>query len=78
MKQSAVVDVLLYGEEIHRYDDDKPFPSALFLGFDLGKPLHVIAAFDADAETAFVITAYEPTLDYFEDDFKTRKRRSEK
>jgi len=72
--QQAVRDVLLQGERIREYADDKPFPSALFLGYISGKPLHVVAACDETSRQAFVITAYEPSLEIFEADYRTRRK----
>jgi hypothetical protein len=66
--------VLLSGERIRDYTEDRPVPSALFLGYIGGKPLHVVAAFDEITKEAFVITAYEPSLDVFESDYRTRKK----
>jgi hypothetical protein len=63
---------LLTGERIRDYTEDRPFPSALFLGYIGNKPLHVVAALDEMNKQAFVITAYEPSLDVFESD-RTRK-----
>jgi hypothetical protein len=54
--------------------DDKPFPSTLFLGYVSGKPLHVVAACDETNRQAFVITAYEPSLDIFEADYRTKRK----
>ena len=39
--QQTVRDVMLKGDCIREYTDDKPFPSALFLGYVSGKPFHV-------------------------------------
>ena len=72
--QQAVREVLLHGERIRDYADDKPFPSALFLGYHSGKPLHVVAACDEANQLAFVITAYEPSLEIFESDYRTRRK----
>src|SRR6266496_181063 len=74
ISQQAVRDVLLNGERIRDYTEDRPFPSALFLGYVGGKPLHVVASFDETNKRAFVITAYEPSLDVFESDYRTRKK----
>jgi len=60
-------------ERIRDYPEDKPYPSALFLGWHEGTPLHVVAAVDEINETVYIITAYQPSLDYFETDYKTRK-----
>jgi hypothetical protein len=74
IQQDAVREVLLNGEHIRDYTEDRPFPSALFLGYIAGKPLHVVAALDAINKEVFVITAYEPSLDVFEPDYRTRRK----
>ena len=73
LAQHAVLEVLLKGERIRDYLEDRPFPSALFLGYVAGKPLHVVAAHDQTNRTAFIITAYEPSSDVFEPDHRTKK-----
>lgn len=73
--QSQALDVLLTGEPIESYEDDKPYPSALFLGFPSGVPLHVVAAFDEAHRIVYIITVYEPTLEHFEEDFRTRRKK---
>ena len=73
IRRSDVVTVLLSGELIEDYQDDRPFPSALFLGRTGCRPIHVVAALDMGSGRVFVITAYEPDLEHFESDFKTRK-----
>jgi hypothetical protein len=72
--QQFVRDVLMKGERIRDYTDDKPFSSALFLGYASGKPLHVVAAYDESNQQAFVITAYEPSLEIFEADYRTKRK----
>ena len=74
ISQEAVRQVLLSGELIQTYDDDKPFPSGLLLGYRNSCPLHVVTALDANGARAFVITVYEPSSEFFEDDHRTRKR----
>ena len=69
-----VIDVLINGACIQTYHTDKPFPSALFLGFIEGRPIHVIAAFDDIENLVYIITAYSPNLMVFEDDFKTKRK----
>jgi len=69
-----VIDVLMLGEEIEDYPADKPYPSALFLGWIEDRPLHVVVALDEETQWAYIITAYEPSLEYFEADFKTRRK----
>ncbi|MEI6674597.1 MAG: DUF4258 domain-containing protein [Verrucomicrobiota bacterium] len=72
--QQTVREVLLQGELIREYADDKPFASALFLAYASGAALHVVAACDEANRQAFVITAYEPSLEIFEADYRTKRK----
>ena len=69
---SDVMACIMSGEIIEQYPDDYPYPSCLILGLSLGdKFLHVVIGHH---ETElFLITAYFPSSDKWEDDFKTRK-----
>ena len=50
--------VIINGEIIEEYIDDKPYPSCLIFGKDtLGKPLHIVCAFSPIIK---VITVYYP------------------
>ena len=73
ISRSDVFTVLLSGEQIEDYPADKPFPSALFMGWTTNEPLHVVAAFDSVSQWAYIITTYRPDLEHFEPDFKTRR-----
>ena len=73
IRRSDALHVLLSGEAIEDYPDDKPFPSALFLGWIESRPIHVVAALDAANDCVFVLTVYEPDLEHFEADFRRRK-----
>lgn len=74
ISREMVKEVLKDGEIIEDYPDDKPYSSALFLGWIRGEPLHVVAALDSLTLSCFVITAYKPDLKHFESDFKTRRQ----
>jgi len=76
LRQSAVLEVLKAGDMIEDYPDDKPFPSGLFFGYVGKQPLHVVAAVDATGQQAYIITAYAPSLEIFETDYRTRRKRS--
>jgi hypothetical protein len=65
---------LLTGEVIEDYPEDRPFPSALFLGFPGGDPLHVVAAFDEMENLVYIITAYIPSRESFLNDYRTRRK----
>ncbi len=67
-----ILNVLRNGEVIEQYPDDYPYPSCLELGLSIsGKPLHVRCAISNDK--LWVITAYYPTTDKWNNDMKTRK-----
>ncbi len=71
---SIVLEVVLSGEIIKEYHDDKPFPSILMLGYDNRRPIHVVCSYNPDADKVHIITNYKPTLEYYESDFKTRRK----
>ncbi len=75
ISRDAVLEVLRSGKCIEDYPDDYPFPSALFLGWHRDQPLHVVAALDGTVPEVFIITTYEPDLEHFEADFKTRRKK---
>ncbi|MEI7911272.1 MAG: DUF4258 domain-containing protein [Verrucomicrobiota bacterium] len=58
----------------HGHTGGKRFPSALFLGYVSGAPLHVVAACDETSGQVFIITAYEPSLEIFETDYRTKRQ----
>ena len=76
VKRADVFEVLNKGEIIEERLDDKPWPSALFLGWVAGGPLHVVAAYSRQIKKVAIITVYEPSLEYFENDFITRRRKN--
>jgi hypothetical protein len=73
ISRDSVKRILLDGELIEDYADDKPFPSALFFGMLEEKPLHAVAALDEGSGTCFIITAYHPDEEHFGPDFRTRR-----
>ena len=75
ISRDEVREVVLQGEIIEEHETDKPFPSALFYKMIHGRPIHALVALDEIEPQAFVITAYEPTLEKFEPDFKTRRKK---
>lgn len=69
-----IIEALKSGEIIEDYPNDKPYPSALYLGWIKGEPFHVVAAIDSISGWCLIITAYKPDLEHFEPDYKTRRR----
>jgi hypothetical protein len=65
--------VLENGEVIKDYPSDTPYPSQLILGWREGRPIHIVAAYNAIDDEAIVITAYEPDPEQWGADFKRRK-----
>ncbi|MDP2078924.1 MAG: DUF4258 domain-containing protein [Sulfuricurvum sp.] len=68
-----VEHIVKTGEIIETYPDDYPYPSFLVLGYFGNRPLHVVYAKDED-DSVIVITVYEPTLEKWFDDLKTRRK----
>jgi hypothetical protein len=73
LSRSVVLDVASNGEVIEDYSADRPTPTALLLGWDKKHPIHVVLSIEPDGEVA-IITAYEPSLDAFESDYRTRRK----
>lgn len=68
-----IINGIETGEVIKQYEDDKPLPSCLILGFSVNnKYIHIVVSHDCDY--IYLITAYYPNIDQWEDDFKTRKK----
>ncbi len=69
-----IVNGINTGEIIKQYPDDKPLPSCLILGFSVkSEYIHIVVSCDKDF--IYLITAYFPDPDMWENDFKTRKER---
>ena len=72
--QDIILEVVLSGKIIEDYPQDKPFPSCLIFKIINDKPYHAVVAFDSGHKKGHIITVYQPTLDKFESDFKTRRK----
>ena len=71
--RADVAQVVATGEVIETYPVGKPFPACLIGGRAGSRPIHAVIGWDAGAEMAYMITVYEPDLEHFEADFKTRR-----
>ena len=68
-----VINAIDHGEIIEQYPEDYPFPSCLILGISLHDVyIHVVVSMNE--ERIYLITAYIPDPDEWEEDLKTRKR----
>ena len=72
ISRDDVGNCIMSGEIIEEYADDYPYPSCLILGKQNDQvPLHAVVA--SNGEELFIITAYYPSDEQWEDDWKTRK-----
>lgn len=71
--EDDVRHVLATGQVIEDYPDDTPYPSCLILGWGSNRPLHVVAAYNAENEETIIITAYEPEPGRWDETFTERK-----
>jgi hypothetical protein len=69
-----VVNIIEIGEIIQEYPDDKPYPSYLILGFLNQRPLHIVMAKNDFENNCIIVTAYQPSTDIWNTDFKTKKK----
>jgi uncharacterized DUF497 family protein len=71
IKFADVREVILNGEIIEQVLNDYPNPSIVILGYTNNQPLHIVIGVDNDK--LWLITAYSPAINLWEDDRKTRK-----
>ena len=76
ISDDCVEHIVHNGEVIEDYPHAFPFPAKLLLGWCNKRSIHVVAAADSNQQLVIVITAYEPTLDRWEQDMKTRRKNS--
>lgn len=76
LNRLEIEHVIRTGEVIERYQDARPYPSRLILGFSAERPVHAVAATSPDEELTVVVTTYIPDPQRWESDWKTRKERS--
>ena len=72
VKYLGIKSAIMNGDIIEEYLDESPNPRVLISGHDeAGKPLHVVVGVgDWNIE---IISAYYPSLEKWEADYKTRK-----
>lgn len=75
ISRAEVVYAIMNGEVIEVYPTDRPYVSCLILNVEV-EPVHVVAAADPAAQICHIITAYRPGLEYFEPDFRTRRKKT--
>lgn len=72
ISDSDIRELLGLGVIIEEYPDDVPYPSFLIFGIVNGRPLHVVMAYNNVDREAILITAYEPDLDSWSENFTRR------
>jgi hypothetical protein len=72
IKRAAVITCINNGEIIEQYPNAYPYPACLISAMlENNEPLHVVAG--TNESELFILTAYKPTLEKWENDYKTRK-----
>ena len=72
IKYDDVKMAIMNGTIIEDYPNDYPHPSVLMLGYtEQKKPLHIVVGIGGN--TLQIITAYYPSFNKWENDYKTRK-----
>ena len=69
----CVSDIIRNGEVIESYPDDTPFPSGLIVGRCQGRPYHVVIGLNMQEKTIHVITVYEPSNEFWDNEYRSRK-----
>ena len=69
---NEVKEVIKNGQIIANYPTDKPFPSVLLFTCIEERPMHVVLAKNNEGN-CFVITAYEPDKNLWNEGFLTKK-----
>lgn len=74
IEAEEIEEAICKGTIIEPYPDDPRGSSCLILGFsNPNRPLHVICG-RLEEDEILIITAYEPDLNEWESDWKTRKK----
>ncbi len=76
ISDECVEQIIHNGEVIEDYPHAFPFPAKLLLGRCNSRFIHVVAAENSSKQLVIVITAYEPTLDKWKPNMKTRRKPS--
>lgn len=69
---AAVAHIVAEAEIIFEYPDDKPFPSALLLGFQGEQAIHAVVAYSEEGD-CHLVTIYLPDPAIWDKTFKRRR-----
>ena len=73
--RQIVLDSIQHYEIIEEYPGDKYFPSYLVFSKYQDKVFHVLFAVDVEENNVRIITAYYPSLNEWEEGYKTRRKK---
>lgn len=74
ISRDAILESTDTYEIIEEYPKDKYLPSYLVYAKYQGQVVHIQIATDLKGDSIIIVTAYKPTLDKWEKDFKTRRK----
>jgi Domain of unknown function (DUF4258) len=73
ISEAEVETAIDRGTIIESYPDDTPFASYLVLDFIDSRPIHVVYSIDESTNIFYVITAYSPDAEIWQNNFSVRK-----
>ncbi len=77
LRKALVEESLKACELIEDYQSEgRPLPDCLVMGLIGVEPVHIVVAIDTDFDRILIVTVYRPSAERWEDDWKTRKRKS--
>jgi len=68
------ISVAREGEVITEYLEDNPFPSFLIFKIINNRPIQAVLAVDSEKQFCIFVTLYEPSLEIWMEDYKTRRK----
>ena len=72
IRKQEVKECIFNGEIVEEYHTDRPFPSCLIFSYtEANRPIHVVCSMNEGV--LYIITAYEPNLFKWQEDYKTRR-----
>lgn len=74
ISREAILSSIDTYEIIEEYPEDKYLPSYLIYAKFEELIIHILIAVDIEGDSVTIVTAYKPTLDKWEADFKMRRR----
>jgi len=75
ISRKDVSHIVKKGEMIESYPSATPYPGFLISGVSGDRRIHVVIAWDESANFVYVITAYIPDMEHFQENGITRKER---